>query len=429
MNTFRHSAPSRGSFLSLLGIAGLVLAGVQSAQCADWPQYRGANHDGVCSEDVLKTWPAALPEVWKVPTTDGFSSFAVAEGIATTIVGRNDQETCIALDAATGKELWSATLGKAKFDGGGDSGADDNKGGDGPRSTPTIDGGRVYALSGYMVLACWDAKTGKSIWSKDLVAEAGAKIVHWQSAASPLIEGDLVFVCTGSTNSLMAFNKLDGKVAWKSQDDEYTHSTPIATTILGTRQVIFFTHKGLVSVVPTTGDILWRYSFPWNVATAASPIVSGDLVYCAAGYGVGSGTVKITKEGDAFKATEIWRKKGNAFGNHWASPVAKDGFLFGIFEHGAFGKAPLKCLEIATGKEMWAHEGFGPGGLMLVGGNILVLNDRGELVLVEGSTTAYKELGKAKAIDGKCWNTFALSNGHLFARSTKQGVCLDVSGK
>ncbi len=373
-----------------------------------------------------------MREIWKTPTTDGFSSFAVAEGIAATDVRRDGKETCVAFDAATGKELWAAPTTAAKFDGGGDSGNDDNKGGDGPRSTPTIDGGRVYTLSGYIMLSCFDAKTGANVWSKDLRKDFGGKIFQWQSAASPVIDGDLLFVNASSTNenaSLMAFNKKDGSVVWKVGNEKSTHATPIVATILGTRQVIFFTQSGLVSVAPKTGAELWRYTFPFKTATAASPVVSGDIVYCAAGYGVGSAAVKIAKSGDTFSATEMWRKKESANGNHWSTPVAKDGFLYGIFDHGKFGSAPLKCIELATGKEVWSQAGFGPGGLLLVSGNIAVLSDTGKLFLVEAPSSAYKELGSYQAVTGKCWNTFALSNGRIYARSTKEGVCLDVTGK
>jgi len=425
--SFVNTMPFRG-----IAAASVLIAGIQISQCSDWPQYRGSTHDAVVSENLLKTWPSKVAEIWKTPTPNGFSSFSVAEGLASTLITKDGQETVVVLDAKTGKQLWAAPLGNAKYDGGGDSGADDNKGGDGPRSTPTIDDGHVYTLSSQIILSCFDAKTGKEVWFKNLKTEFGGRTFMWQSAASPLIDGDLVFVNSSTEtpdSSLMAFNKKDGSLVWKGQNEKATHATPIITTILGVRQVVFFTQSGLVSVVPKTGELLWKAPFPFVTSTAASPCVSGDIVYCAAGYNVGSAAFKISKEGDKFTATQIWRKKSNANGNHWSTPVVKDGYLYGIFEHGAFGKAPLKCIELATGKEMWAQNGFGPGGLVLIGGNILVLSDSGKLVLVEGTPSQYKSLGEYQAITGKCWNTFAVSDGHVFVRSTKEGACLDVSGK
>jgi outer membrane protein assembly factor BamB len=412
---------------------GITAMGIQFAQSADWPQYRGATHNGVVGETILKTWPASPKEIWKVPTTDGFSSFAVAEGLACTQVKRDGKETLIALNAADGKELWKAEIGGTRFDGGGESGTDDNNGGDGPRSTPTIDHGRVYTLSGFIVLSCHDAKDGKLIWSKDLrSAEFGGRVFMWQAAASPLLDGDLIFVNTSSeapNSALVAFNKKDGSVAWKNLNEKATHATPILATILGVPQVVFFTQSGLVSVEPKTGKLLWKAAFPYNTSTAASPVVDGDIIYCSAGYGMGSAAFKIAKNGATFTATQLWRKKGDAIANHWSTPVAKDGFLYGIFEVKSYGTAPLKCVNIATGEEKWSERGFGPGGVVLVNGNVLVLSDTGKLVLVEAKPDAYKALGEYKAISGKCWNTFAVSNGRLYVRSTKEGACIDVSGK
>ncbi|MBI3417929.1 MAG: PQQ-binding-like beta-propeller repeat protein [Verrucomicrobia bacterium] len=401
---------------------------------ADWPQYRGPTHDGVSTESIPAKWPAAgLRQLWKTPLTDGFSSFTVSQGRAFSLVLREidglKQEVCVALDADTGKELWSAPLGFAKYDGGGDSGTDNNKGGDGPRSTPSVDGANAYVTSARLVVSCFDAKSGKPNWSRDLMREHGGENIRWQNAASPLIDGDLAFVAGGGTGqALLALNKKDGQVVWKGQDDKMTHATPTATTILGMRQVIFFTQKGLVAVAPKTGDVLWRYDFKHNVSTAISPVVAGDVVYCSAGYGVGAGAVKITKTGDKLASTELWRKQ-NQLINHWSTPVFKDGYIYGIFNFKEYGKAPLKCVELASGREVWSQEGFGPGNCILAGGNLLVLGDAGQLVLVEATPKAYTELARAQVLTGKCWSTPIVSNGRVYARSTKEGVCMDVSGQ
>lgn len=402
---------------------------------ADWPQYRGPGHDGVSPEKLLKSWPADGPhQVWKQPLTDGFSSFAVSGGRAFTIVLREvdsaRQEVAVGLDAHDGKELWARPLGVGKYDGGGDSGTQDNKGGDGPRTTPALDGGKVYVMSSKMVLKCLDAATGNEVWSKDLVADFGGHNIRWQCGASPLIEDGLVFVVGGGTGqSLLAFNAKDGSVAWKGEDDLMTQSTPIAATILGTRQVIFFTQKGLVAVVPKTGKVLWRQAFPFAVATAISPVVSGDIVYCSAAYNVGAAASRISKTGDTFEATQLWFNKGNSQANHWSTPVCVDGYLYGICDQAKYGKAPLKCVELATGKVMWSKENFGMGGVLYVDGQVMVLTDAGELVLVKPDSAEYHEISRNKILAGKCWNVPAISNGQLFARSTKEGVCLDIGPK
>ncbi len=423
---------SKFRFTGLLAAGILVQASLVNA--ADWTQYRGSNHDAVSSEKILTQWPAdGLKTVWKTPTPTGFSSFTVGQGKAFTLVRRNidgaDQEVCVALDADSGKELWAATVGAAKYDGGGDDGTKENRGGDGPRSTPSVDGDRVYVLSAQQGLFCFDIASGKTIWSKDIQKEYGGKMIQWQSAASPLIEGDLVFVnSTAPGKCLMAFNKKDGALAWAAEDDKMTHANPIAATILGTRQVIFFSQSGLVSVEPATGKVLWRYKFPYNVSTAASPVVGGDIVYCSAGYGVGAGAAKITKSGDAFTATEIWRKP-NKIISHWSTPLYSNGYLYGLISFKEFGKGALKCIDIATGNEVWSKEGFGPGGVILAEGHLIVLNDQGELVLVKADSAAYSEVARFKAVTGKCWSTPALSNGRIYTRSTAEGGCFEVGAK
>ncbi len=402
---------------------------------ADWTQYRGPNHDGASGEKILKNWPANGPrELWKTPLKDGFSSFAVGGGKAFTLVKRSvdgaEQEVCVALDAKSGKEIWAAPLGIAKYEGGGDSGAPDNKGGDGPRSTPAFDDGHVYTLSARLVLKCLDAADGREIWSKDLVKENEGKLIMWENAASPVIDGDLIFVAGGGAGqALLAFDKKDGHVVWKGQDDTMTHSTPVIVTILGERQVIFFTQKGLVSLAAKTGDVLWRYPFRYATSTAMTPIVYGDMVYCSAGYGVGASACKITKSGSGFEASRLWFEPANVLNNHWSTPVCKDGYLYGLFGFKEFGRAPMKCVEMATGKVLWSKEGFGPGGCTLLDGHVLVLSDTGDLVLVKATTAAYQEVARTHALSGKCWSAPCVSNGHIYARSTKEGICLDVSPK
>jgi outer membrane protein assembly factor BamB len=413
-------------------IVGLTL----SLNAADWPQYRGPNSDGTTEDSISKKWPSTGPKtVWKAPTLDGFSSLAVGSGRLFTLVGRNIegtyQEVCIGLDANTGKEIWAQPMTPVKFDGSGNSGVEDNKGGEGPRSTPTIDGDKVYVLGAKLLLKCFEAKTGKVVWTRDLIKENAGRNISWENAASPLIEGNLVFVAGGGEGqSLLGINKTTGQVVWKGESDKMTHATPVAATILGTRQIIFFTQSGLVSVVPDSGKVLWRHNFKYSVSTAASPVVGGDIVYCAAGYGVGASAARISKDGGQFRATELWRTTGNKpVANHWSTPVYKDGYLYGMFSFKEYGVGPMKCVELATGQVKWEKPNFGSGQVILAGGTVVALSDRGEVVLVEANPTAYTELARADVLDGKCWSTPAVSNGRLYARSTKEAVCLDISSK
>lgn len=411
---------------------GIALVSLSTLTAGDWPQYRGPAHNGISGEKIAK-WPEAGPkQLWKTPLNAGFSSITVADGIAATLILREHEgvsrEFVVALDAASGKELWAKPLAVAKYDGGGDSGASDNKGGDGPRSTPTIDGGMVYVLDGKLNLFCFDAKSGEQKWTKNLIAEHHGKNISWQNAASPLIEGDMIYAaCGGPNESLLGINKQTGKTVWKGESDPITHATPTFGTIHGQPQIIFFTQKGLVSCNPKSGAVLWRHPFKYSVSTAASPIIADDIVYCSAGYGVGAGAAKITKNGDEWSASEIWRQGGNSLANHWSTPVLKDGYLYGMFQFKEYGTGALKCVDVKTGTVKWSEPNFGPGNVTLVGDKLLALTDAGQLVLIQPSVEKYMELARFQAVKGKCWSTPSIADGRIYVRSVKEGACFEAA--
>jgi outer membrane protein assembly factor BamB len=421
---------TRSFLLGLLSAASLL-----PLRAADWPHYRGPTLDGRSAEQwPLPAWPAdGLRRAWQAKTETGFSSFTIAGGRAYTVVAAQidgvKREVCVALDARTGQEIWRTPFGVARYDGGGDSGTPDNKGGDGPRSTPVVSDGRVYLFGGAMNLVCLEASTGQSVWAKGILQDFGGRNIRWQSAASPVVDGELVFVAGGGPGqSLLAFNKKTGALVWKTQDDGATHATPVVADILGVRQVIFLTQRGLVALAPKDGAVLWRHEHPFRTATGASPVVSGDIVYCSSGYGVGATAVKLSKAGGEFQATLLWRKP-NQLMNHWSTPVAKDGFIYGLFGHAAYGKAPLACVELATGEQKWSQPGFGPGGVILVDNQLVVLADDGEVVVVKAAPAAYAETGRFQAVAGKCWSTPAFSDGKIYLRSTTEGVCYTAAAK
>jgi outer membrane protein assembly factor BamB len=401
---------------------------------ADWPNYRGPAHDGK-SPEKTSGWPDAPKALWKIPAPNGFSSFSVKDGRAFTIVGREadgvPREVLIALDAATGKELWSAAFGATRYGhDGGNAGAGRNTGGDGPRSTPTIDEDRVYILSADLVLAAFQAKDGKELWRRDLVREHKGQNITWKNAASPVIDGNLVFAAAGGTGeSLLGIDKKTGKTIWKGESDKITHATPVPATIHGERQVIFFTQKGLVSVKPETGAVLWRHPFKFSVSTAASPVVAGDIVYCSAGYGVGSTAVQLKKAGAKYTAEELWMVPGNSIANHWSTPIHKDGHLYGMFQFKEYGDGPIKCVELKTGKVKWSQAGFGPGNVILVDDQLVALSDAGVLVQIDPNPARYTEKARFQAITGKCWTTPAFSEGRIYVRSTKEAAAFDLSQK
>ena len=424
-----HNSHNKVCFL----VAALIITSPQVFSI-DWTQYRGPNCDGSSSEKlVVSDWPSGgIRQVWKTPTEHGFASFAVAKGRAFTVVMEEvdgvNREACLALNTETGLKAWSRILNVAKYDGGGNSGDKGNKGGDGPRSTPSTDGDRVYILDSRLKLHCYLTKDGEEFWTRDLAKEHKAKVIRWQNAAAPIIDGELIYICGGGEDqSLLAINKLSGTTVWMGESDPMTHASPIVTELLGERQVIFFTQNGLVSCNSQSGKVLWRAKHPFKVSSAASPIAEGDIVYCSSGYGVGASAFKVSKKSGKYKVQQLWRKP-NKLMNHWSTPVCINGHLYGMFGFKEYGDGPLKCVELATGEVKWSHKGFGPGGVILVDGNLIATSDTGEVVLSKANPAAYRELGRFKAISGKCWTHVAYSDGQIYVRSTQEGARFDLKG-
>jgi outer membrane protein assembly factor BamB len=408
----------------------LSLALVSSSFAVDWPQYRGPLGDGSTPDRIATTWAGAPKTLWKVPGGSGFSSFVVAGARCVTVEGVDGKEVLVARAVANGNELWRAVLGNAEYQGGGNDGAGDNKGGDGPRSTPTIAGNVVVTTNADLVVQGHDLATGKPLWKRDL-AQHGARNISWKNAASPLLDGGLIYVAGGGAGeSFMALNPLTGAIVAKAGDETITHATPTAATIHGTRQIIFFMKSGLVSVEPKTLKELWRAEVKFNVSTAASPVVVGDYVFASAGYGVGAYGFTVSKSGSAWKAEQVMRVPGDQqIANHWSTPVAHGGHLYGMFQFKKYGSGPVKAVKLPDGEVTWSKEGFGPGHVVLTNGNVLALSDAGELVVFAAKPDAYTELARAKVIDGKCWTTPVISNGLVFVRSTKEAACIDLRTK
>ena len=382
---------------------------------ADWPQWRGLNRDGISRETgLLKTWPATGPKViWKAPLGNGYSAIAVSQGRVYTMASVGKDEFAICFDAAMGKELW-----RTRTDSTYESGQ-----GDGPRSTPTVDGNWVYVMGAQSKLYALNGKDGKKIWSHDLQSEYGSEVPGWGTSTSPLVEGDLLLVDIGGKtgHSIGAFNKKSGTLVWKTHTDKQGYSSPIAVNANGARQILFFTGTSLVSVSPA-GAVNWKY--PWRTSyygNIATPIfIAPDKVYISTAYDTGAAVLKLTGGKDKPSFQELWKSK--IAQNHFNSSVHYNNHIYG------FDQAVLQCIDANTGKEKWKQSGFGKGSLILAEGNLIVLGERGQLALVEATPSAYKEKSRVDGvIEGKTWTAPALANGKLYVRNEKEMICMDLT--
>ncbi|MEM8952861.1 MAG: PQQ-binding-like beta-propeller repeat protein [Verrucomicrobiota bacterium] len=277
----KTNPPSVG-LTALLGLS-IALLLPNRSWSEDWSQYRGPRGDGKSAE-AIGDLPSPIKELtvtWKTPTPLGFSSFSVADGRAFTIIakeaGGETKEWLLAVDSESGQELWSVPLGSSEYGhDGGNAGAPNNRGGDGPRSTPSTDGQHVYVYDSHLLLACFDATNGQPVWKRDIVSEFDGRNIKWLNATSPLMDENFIYVGGGGPGqSFLAFDKLAGDVVWKTGDEQITHATPHCATIEGTKQVIFFVQSGLVSLEASTGKQLWAHQ-TWDAVLSAVPEAKKD---------------------------------------------------------------------------------------------------------------------------------------------------------
>jgi outer membrane protein assembly factor BamB len=429
---------------------GLLLLWQVIALGTDWPQYRGAATDGVSPDPIATNWgPTGPPVVWRNQSvSNGFSCIVVSQGRAFAMMSKDDGngyfEYCVAWDAATGTNIWATPVAPAPWDPGVNYNGGDGTGpyntGDGPRSTPSVQDGRVFVLSGGLQLVCLNATNGSILWSDDLIATYGGSTIGWDNCASPCVDNDLIFVNLNSSpneENLVAFRTIDGTMAWSSENEAVTHTTPIITTLSGIRQVIFATQSGLVSLNRTNGNFLWKFTYPFDpidTSMGAGPVVYSNIVYCTAAYARGAAAARITFTNSVWTVTELYFKGDFNHSSIWMTPVCHQGYIYTLCgENSTFLYPPLNCIELSTGDLKWSVPNFGMGGLILVHSNLLVLTENGQLVLVQTNPNAYTELARYQAFQfssaapGKCWQHPTFSNGRIYAHSTREAISLDVS--
>ena len=383
---------------------------------AYWTDFRGPNRDGHYDQTAIRTdWPAAgLEPLWSQPVGGGYASFVVAQGRAVTIEQRGDQEVVAAYDPATGRELWTHHW---------DAHFTEMMGGPGPRATPTWHAGRVYALGATGHLWCLDGDTGAVIWSRDILSDSQAANLPWAMAAAPLVVDDLVVVQPGGRGgwSVVAYDRNTGDIVWHAIDDVQAYTSPMAVTLGSLRQVLVVTADRAAGLAVSDGRLLWEH--PWaigNVPSMAQPVIVGDdRVFLSAGYGHGATVIELTRVGEQFTVETVWRN--NRMKNRFSSSVLHDGYIYGLDE------SILGCIDAATGELQWKGGRYGYGQLLLAGDHLVILTERGDLVLVRATPEGREEVGRFAAIEGKTWNVPAIADGRLLVRNAREMAAFDLS--
>ena len=396
-----------------LVISAIVLTALASsaAFAADWPQFRGPESNGISTEKgIAKNWNQSPPKaLWNTPLSDkGYAGPSVAGGKVFIIDHKDGQDIVRALDAKTGKDVWTYSYPDA---------APDNYGFS--RGTPVVSGGRVYTFGRMGMISCLAAKTGAKIWSRDICADFKCNKPGWNFAISPVIDGNKVIVCPGGPNSaVVALDKTTGKTIWQGGGSDLPgYSTPVIATIGGKRQYVVFTGVSLIGVDASSGALLWRQEWKTQYdINAAAPIVIGNTVFITSGYGHGCGLVEVQGGQTRIK----WENK--ELMGRFSSSVLLGGLIYGVGEPGN-----LVCLDPNTGQTKWKQAGFEFGGLVAVDGVLLVTEGTtGNLLMVNQSPASYQELGKFTPLGGQSWTAPIISDGKLIVRNKTNIACFSL---
>jgi outer membrane protein assembly factor BamB len=400
--------------------AALLAILLSTTFAGDWPQWRGPNRDDVSTETgLLKQWPAEGPkQAWLYDKAGmGYAGFSVAAGKLFTLGTRDGKEVLLALDANTGKELWATPVGEILKNGWGD----------GPRSTPTVDVDRVYAMSGRGNLTCAKVADGKVVWTKSM-SELGGSVPEWGFTESPLVDGKLVVVTPGGDKGTMAaLDKMTGALVWQCADitENAQYSSIVPTTIAGKKQYVQLVMQTLFGVDAATGKLIWRSPWPGRTAVIPTPIVKGDEVFITSGYGTGCKKVKVSGS----EATDIFVNKD--LQNHHGGAI-----LVGDHVYGHSDKNGWTCMSFADGSVKWAEKrALGKGAVGYADGMLYCLDESsGTVVLAEASTGGWKESGRFKLEPqaanrnpkGRIWVHPVIANGKLYLRDQEYIYCFNV---
>lgn len=421
MTARKRTLPLLGAVLTLVGALP-----VAASPGEDWPQWRGPNRDGVSRETgLLSEWPAGGPPL--VFRTEGlgagYSTVAVADGRIHTLGMWSDREWVVALDAETGATLWTTPHAEDFSD----------WRGDGPRSVPTVSGGRVYALGATGQLTALDARSGQTRWSVNLLDRFGARNISWGISESPLVHEGRVFVSPGGRGAgFAAFDAETGDLLWATGNDEAGYSSPMAAPLPGAPHVLFFSGERAVGLRAEDGQALWRYDRASNrTANIATPLVwragpEGNQlrVFLSSDYGTGGALLELRADGaGSVRAEEIWFTRN--LRAHHATPVRHEGVLYG------YSGSILSALDAETGAVLWRDRTVPKGSLTLADGRLHLFSERGDAALAEPSRTGFVLRGRFRFPDddrsgNETWSHPVVSDGRLYLRDQQVLLAYDI---
>jgi outer membrane protein assembly factor BamB len=389
----------------------------------DFPQFLGPGRDAsYAAVQLARDWSTDPPQkMWRQPIGAGWSAFAAVNGFAVTMEQRGEMELVTCHEVETGALRWSHGI-KTRHE--------SVLGGVGPRGTPTIHEGKVYALGATGKLRCLDGADGSAVWTKDLFQEVGVseaedvENVRWGRAASPLVVDHLVVVPAGGPTknpvSLIAYDRDTGEEVWRGGERHISLASPSLATLAGVRQIVIVNEDTVSGHAVETGATLWSYPWPGksnmdaNASQAAA--ISGDRLIVSKGYGGGVLVVQVGLNGGQWSVAEVWRDRG-LLKTKFANLAVRDGYAYGLSD------GILECVDLSDGSRMWKKGRYGHGQGLLAADVLLVQAESGEVAMVEATPEEFRELGRFPAIQGKTWNNLCLYGPFLLTRNGEEAAC------
>jgi outer membrane protein assembly factor BamB len=385
-----------------------TVAEVASQADAVWPQFRGTNRDGKSFETVAN-WKTSAPTLmWKQPIGSGWSSFVVVGSWCFTQEQRSSQECLVCYEIETGKQVW-CNSSVERFS--------EITGGEGPRATPAYDNGFLYALGATGILKCVDARDGVTKWETDILIDHDAQNCYFGMCASPLIANEKVIVSPGGENSsLVAYDKNDGNVIWKSGSADASYSSPVRMTIAETDQILIFNGDGLYAHETETGKVLWQVDWISNEEeknNVCQPIQLSDSdIFISSGYGMGCARFRIENTDGQLSAEVVWKNKN--LKSKFSSAILHKDHIYGL------DLGIMTCVDAETGKRQWKEGRYAHGQFIQAGNFFIVQSEKGYLAQVAVDPTAFRETGRLKALKHRTWTHPTLADGVLLIRNDRE---------
>ncbi len=389
---------------------------------ADYPQFLGPDRNGeIEGVRLSRDWTAEPPKLlWRRPVGRGWSGFAVSGNAAVTQEQHSAEERVVRYELSTGRVEW-ATREVAHYQ--------NALAGEGPRATPTIHGGRVYAMGGSGLLTAIDLDSGKTLWKRDVIRDSASGIQVWGKSDSPLVLDGRVIVTGGKSATMVAYDAQNGEQVWRVGDDGAGYASPLVATLAGVEQIVAWGGASLTGHDIRTGHVLWTQAWPRRQPNVAQPLLlPGDRLLVSAGYGVGAKLFHVEQRSDeSFVAEVVWESLG--LKSKFANFVYYDGFVYGIDD------GIMVCIDPEHGRRKWKRGRYGHGQLLLVraqaedDGLIIVQGEHGEIMLVEPSPDELRELTRFRALDGKIWNPPTLAGRYLLVRNDAEAALFELPVK